>query len=62
MADEIRKYMTLKSHFLQMLNSEDPFIRGIGLTPFSKLYEVAVDVYKPQCIVDNIKYKLNEYR
>lgn len=60
-AQKTRNFIILKSHFLQFVNSEDPFVRGIGLTQFSKLYEEALDIYKPDEIKKNIRYKLNEY-
>ncbi len=60
-ANEIKQNIIFKSHFLQFLNSEDPFVRGIGLTPFSKLHKDVCDVYKTEDIKENIKYKLTEY-
>jgi hypothetical protein len=60
-AQETKQNIILKSHFLHFLNSEDPFVRGIGLTKFAKLHEEALEIYKPENIKENIKYKLNEY-
>lgn len=60
-ADEIKQNIIFKSHFLQLLTSEDPFVRGIGLTPFAKLHSEASSVYKTDDIKESIKYKLNEY-
>lgn len=60
-AQETKNNIILKSHFLQYLNSEDPFVRGIGLTKFAKLYDEVTEIYKPEEIKSSIKYKLREY-
>jgi hypothetical protein len=60
-SEDTKNYIVLKSHFIQFLNSEDPFVRGIGLTKFAKIYEEVIEIYKADEIKNNIKYKLDEY-
>ena len=50
-----------RSHFFQYLNSEDPFIRGIGLTSCMDLYGQITKIYRPDLVRITIREKLNDY-
>ncbi len=58
---ELEKASRFKAQFLYYLNSEDPFVRSIGLSPFSNLYKLALKLYDIDELKSNITYKLNEY-
>jgi len=56
----LEKMIKDKIKFLYILDSEDPFIRGIGLTPYNEIYKSCVSVYKLLELKEVIKYKLSE--
>jgi len=60
-AEYTEQNILLKNLYFQYINSEDPFIRGIGLTPFAEIYSESMKIYKSEEIKNNIRNKLKDY-
>jgi len=58
---EYTKQNILLKNLFQFINSEDPYVRGIGLTPFVDIYSESMKIYKSDEIKNNIRNKLKDY-